>query len=226
MAHSNMVFWSSPGDLLDHVAEVHIQLQDIRVPTAVTATLVPAVALPVFRRARSLLNPASLLSSVSKKRLKLQKRLPRPRTPATHQLQPRVPHLLISPAQNRITHPGRGALPLHPSRRRDPEPPLPASLSPLQTNHPRGPPSSRPAGTETERARMTLYTGTRGKHQHLDRAKTRRKSLVQLSPHFHHYRCHKQLLNPQTKGKGVDELPSWHCRYSAFNAFLCMAHSW
>lgn len=174
------------GDLLGHVAEAHTQPQDIHVPAAATATLAPAVAPLVFRRALSPLKPVLLLNSASRKRLKLQKPLPRPRTPATLRLQPRVPHLLISRARKQITQPGRAALPLHLNPRRDLEHPQRASLSPL-TGRPRGPRSTRPAETEMERGRTTLCIGTRGKHQHPDKEKTRNEPLLHSSPLCHRY---------------------------------------
>lgn len=153
-------------DLPGHVAEVHIHPQGIHVLVAVTVTLAPAVAPLVFHRAHSPSKPVLLLSSVSRKKLKLQKQLPRPRTPATHLLQPRVPHLRTNPVLSPITHPERAALPLHHHhhQRKVPELPHPASLSPPLTGRLRGPLSTRPAETEMERGKMTLYTGIRGKH--------------------------------------------------------------
>lgn len=189
------------GDLLGHVAEVHTHPQGIHVLVAVTATLAPAVAPLAFLRAHSPSKPVSPLSSVSRKRLKLQKQPPRPRTPATHLHQPRAPHLHTSPALSPITHPERAALPLHRHQRKVPELPHPASLSPPLTGRPRGPASTRPAGTETERGKMTLYIGIRGKHQHLDRAKTRNEPLVHSSLICHPSHCPKQFLSTWIKEK-------------------------
>lgn len=135
------------GDLLGHAVEVHIQLQGIHVLAADTATLVPVVGHLVFHQARSPSKLALLLNSVSRKRLKLQKQLLRPRIRAIHRLPPRVPRPLISPALNRITTPERVALLLHLNRRRDPELPHQPSLSHPQRGHPRRQQSTRPAGT-------------------------------------------------------------------------------
>lgn len=183
----------------DHVAEVLIQPQGIHALAAVTATPVPAVAPLVFRRARSPSKPVLLLNSVSRKRPKLQKQLQRPRTPATHQLQPRVLPPLISPAPNQITPSGRAALLPHLNQRRDPELLQQASLSPPLTGHPRGP--RRPAGTEMQRVRTTLHIGTRRKYQHLHRQKTRNAPLVRSSLLCRRCHYHKQFLSTWTKEK-------------------------
>ena len=102
MFKQNRCRFFSPGDLLGHAVEVPIHLQGIRVLVVVTAILAPVVAPPASRQALSPLNPVLLLSSVSRKRLKLLKLLPRPRTLAAHLLRPRVPHQLTSPAQSPI----------------------------------------------------------------------------------------------------------------------------
>lgn len=192
-----------PGDLLGHVAEVHIHPQGIHVLAAVTATLAHAVAPLASHQAHSPSKPVLLLNSVSRKRLKLQKQLPRPRTPATHLLQPRDPHLLTSPAPSPITHPERAAPPLPHNQRKVLELPHQASLSPPPTSHPRGPLTTRPAGTEMERGKMTLCIGIKGKHQHLDRAKTRNEPLFHSTQLWHLYLCPKQFLSTQIKEKGM-----------------------
>lgn len=195
-----------PDDLLGHAAEVHIHPQGIHVLAADTATPAPAVALRASHQARSPSKPVLLLSSASRKRLKLQKLLPRPRTPATHLLQPRVPHLLTSPARSPITHPERAVLPLHHNQREAPELPHRASLSPPLTSRPRGPLTTRPAGTEMERGKKSLYTGIEGKHQHQDRAKTGNDPLVRIIQLYHHYHCPKRFLSTWIKEKGMGVL--------------------
>lgn len=165
-------------DLLGHVAEVHIH-QDIHVLAAAIATLAPAVVHPASRQARLPSKPALLLSSVSRKRLKLRKLLPRPRTAATHLLLRRLPQH-TRPAPSPITPPERFVLPLHHSQRKVRELPHQASLSLLQRGRPRGQTSTSLTETKMWRGKKTLYNGTRGKHRHLARAKRRNEPLVHL----------------------------------------------
>lgn len=206
-----------PGDLPGHVAEVHIHHRGIHVLAAVTATLAPAVAPRASHQARSRSKPVLLLSSVSRKRQKLQKLQPRPRTPtATHRLQPRVPHLLTSPVQKPITCPERAALPLHHNQREVPELPHRASLSPPLISHPRRPLTTRPAGTEMGRGKMILYIVTEGKLQHWDRAKTGNDPQVHRFQLCRHYHCPKQFLSTWIKEKGMGV---W--LYQFFNAPFC-----
>lgn len=60
---------------------------------------------------------------------------------------------------------------------------------------------------------MTLYIGTRGKHQPLDKAKKRNVPQVKPCLPSHCCHCPKQLLSTWTKEKGMDVLTR-KCLYS------------